>query len=77
MDGLEEIMPSGNHILYTWHIIKDIMARETTKYFPDPEQSKERMSLWYSALPNAYVTGVRKSKGRASDQGFRCVFTRI
>lgn len=59
---LEEILPSGYHILYTWHIIKDIMARETTKYFPDPEQPKDRMSLWYSVCQTPTLQEYEQAK---------------
>lgn len=44
--SLKEVMPSSHHMLCIWHINKIIMAR-AIKYFPDPEQLKDWMSLWY------------------------------
>lgn len=45
--GLKEVLPASHHMLCTWHINKNIMA-QVTKYFPNPEQLKDWISLWYS-----------------------------
>lgn len=42
--SLKEVVPSSHHMLCIWHINKNIMAR-AIKYFPDPEQLKDWMSL--------------------------------
>lgn len=44
--GFEEVLPANYHVLYTWHINKNIIT-PAKKYFSDPEQLKNWISLWY------------------------------
>lgn len=44
--GLKKMLPISHPILYIWHINKNIVAR-ATKYFPNLEQLKDWISLWY------------------------------